>query len=254
MVKLDKSQYIGITETSDPCFHLDIFDSLHNANIIITKNLTNKMIEKLIENKDKCILHMTVTGMGGSKIEPFVPEPSVNLERINKLIEGGFPTEQIVLRIDPIVVTDKGTNTALDVLEMFKDTGIKRVRISFMDMYNHTKERFIESGIKLPYETFHANENIRKHVFKILYTEALEMGYEMVQTCGEPGFESTPCISQMDIDILGLSDKITLVGNKEQRTHCGCPSNKRQLITWEKSRIKCSHNCLYCYMKDNQDK
>ena len=60
---MDKSQYIGITETSDPCFHLDIFDNLYNANIIITKNLTNKMIEKLIENKDKCILHMTITGV-----------------------------------------------------------------------------------------------------------------------------------------------------------------------------------------------
>ena len=96
-------------------------------------------------------------------------------------------------------------------------------------------------------------ENIRKHVFNILHTEALEMGYEIIQTCGEPGFESTPCISQMDIDILGLSDSITLEGNKEQRTHCGCPSNKRQLISWEKSRIKCGHNCLYCYMKDNKE-
>ena len=25
---MDKSQYIGITETSDPCFHLDIFDNI----------------------------------------------------------------------------------------------------------------------------------------------------------------------------------------------------------------------------------
>ena len=47
---MEKSQYIGITETSDPCFHLDIFDNLYNANIIITKNLTNNLIEKLIEN------------------------------------------------------------------------------------------------------------------------------------------------------------------------------------------------------------
>ena len=162
---MDKSQYIGITETSDPCFHLDIFDNLYDANIIITKNLSSKMIEKLIENKDKCILHMTVTGMGGSKIEPFVPEPSINLKQIKKLIENGFPVQQIVLRIDPIVITDKGINTCINVLEMFKDVGIKRVRISFMDMYNHTKKRFINSGIKLPYDTFHANKDIRKNTY-----------------------------------------------------------------------------------------
>lgn len=246
---MDKSQYIGVTETSDPCFHLDLFDNLYNANIIITKNLTNKLIEKLVEHKDKCILHMTVTGFGGSKIEPFVPKPEKNLTQVRTLIDNGFPVEQIVLRIDPIMVTEKGADTALGVLEMFKDIGIKRVRVSFMDMYNHTKERFKENNISLPYETFHANESIRKHVFKILYTEALEMGYEIVQTCGEPGFENTPCISQMDVDILGLTDSIKLEGKKEQRTSCGCPANKRQLISWEKSKIKCGHNCLYCYMK-----
>ena len=88
--------------------------------------------------------------------------------------------------------------------------------------------------------------------FNKLYSNALLFGYKIVETCGEPDFESTPCLSQKDIDILGLTDKIILKGNKEQRTHCSCPSNKRQLITWEKSRIKCGHNCLYCYMKDNK--
>ena len=68
MTNIQKNQCIGITETSDPCFHLDLFDKLYEANIIITKNLSTKLIEKLIENKDRCILHMTVTGMGVSKI------------------------------------------------------------------------------------------------------------------------------------------------------------------------------------------
>ena len=76
-----------------------------------------------------------------------------------------------------------------------------------------------------------------------------EMGYEIVQTCGEPGFESTPCISQMDIDILGLSDSITLEGNKGQRASCNCPSNKRSLLKWE-NKNSCKHECLYCYMKN----
>ena len=249
MLKIDKSQCIGITETSDPCFHLDLFDNLYEANIIITKNLSYKLIEKLIENKDKCILHMTVTGMGGSKIEPFVPEPSKTYEHIQKLIKDGFPTQQIVLRIDPIIPTAKGLETALNVLNKFSDLDIKRVRISFLDMYNHTKERFIVNNIKLPYETFHADENIRKTAFKIIHQRAIELDYEIIQTCGEPGFENTPCISQMDVDILGMTDKIILQGKKEQRTHCGCPSNKRQLISWEKSKIKCANKCLYCYIK-----
>ena len=53
---MDKDQYIGITENIDPAFHLEIFDHLYKGNIIITKRLTNKLNEKLIENKDKVIL------------------------------------------------------------------------------------------------------------------------------------------------------------------------------------------------------
>ena len=65
---MNKDQYIGITENIDPAFHLEIFDHLYKGNIIITKRLTNKLNEKLIENKDKVILHCTCTGFGGSKL------------------------------------------------------------------------------------------------------------------------------------------------------------------------------------------
>ena len=248
-MNMEKNQFIGITETNDPCFHLDIFDNLYMANIIITKNLSNKLIEKLVEHKDKCILHCTCTGFGSTKIEPLVPDMEQTLKQVKKLIENGFPVNQIVLRIDPIIPTEKGIETAMTVLEKFSGVGIERVRISFLDMYNHTKERFINNNIKLPYDTFHADSNVRKEAFLKLHKQAIINGYTIIQTCGEPDFENTPCISQMDIDILGLTDIIHLYGNKKQRTHCSCPSNKKQLISWEKSKIKCNHGCLYCYMK-----
>ena len=243
---MNKSQYIGITETTDPCFHLEIFDNLYAGNIIVTKNLTDKLIEKLIEHKDKCILHFTVTGMGGSKIEPFVPTVEQSVKKIKKLIDGGFPVKQVVLRIDPIVPTAKGVETAKNVLEEFSGLGIERIRISFLDMYKHVKERFQENDISIPYNgSFHAPDSIRQFAFKQMYEKAIEFGYMIVQTCGEPGFESTPCISQMDIDILGLTDVIKLEGSKEQRSSCGCPANKRQLVRAKPHR--CEHKCLYCF-------
>ena len=248
---MDKTQHIGITETSDPAFHLDIFDNLKTGNIIITKSLTNKLIEKLVEYKSSCILHCTCTGMGGTKIEPFVPTVEQTVKKIEKLIDAGFPVKQIVLRIDPIVPTEKGVNTAKKVLIAFKNFGIERVRMSFLDMYQHVKERFNENDIALPYETFHADSNTRHKAFTDLENLAKELGYHQVLTCGEPGFVETPCISQTDIDILGLTDKIILIGKKEQRTSCGCPQNKRELIPFkDRNEHKCGHGCLYCYMKD----
>ena len=70
----DKKNRIGVTEAGEIAFNLDAFDRLYKANIIITKRLTDELIEKLIEHKNKIILHLTCTGMGGTRIEPFVPK------------------------------------------------------------------------------------------------------------------------------------------------------------------------------------
>lgn len=72
--EIPKSQRIGTCEASEIAFNLDAFDRLYKANIIITKRLTDELIEKLIEHKDKIILHLTCTGMGGTRVEPFVPK------------------------------------------------------------------------------------------------------------------------------------------------------------------------------------
>ena len=107
--KIDKSQRIGVTESGEIAFNLDAFDRLYEGNIIITKRLSNPLIDKLIEYKDKIILHLTCTGFGGTRIEPLVPKAEDTLGKLKKLIEGGFPTTHIVLRVDPIVPTERGT-------------------------------------------------------------------------------------------------------------------------------------------------
>ena len=83
---LDKSQLIGITEASEIAFNLDAFDYLYDGNIIITKRLTNALIDKLVEHKDKIILHLTVTGYGSSVLEPFVPKMEVTRKKFGELL------------------------------------------------------------------------------------------------------------------------------------------------------------------------
>lgn len=247
-VKLEKDQYVGMTETGDPAFNLDIFDRLYKANIIITKRLTDKLIDKLVENRDKIILHCTVTGFGQTKIEPMVPDKETTFKKIVQLIKKGFPINQIVLRVDPVIPTQKGINTAISVIELFKDLGIKRVRISFLDMYKHTKERFSKNDIPLPYNSFHASLGIRKYAMCFFKDLADKYNFDL-EVCGEPDIESIPCLSQKDIDILGLNNKITLIGSAEQRSSCGCAGNKIQLIKGGFTQ-KCDNGCLYCYIKD----
>lgn len=244
---MNKENRIGVTESNEIAYNLDAFDRLYKGNIIITKRLTDKLIEKLIEYKDKIILHLTVTGMGSTRIEPFVPSPQATLGKLQKLINGGFPTDHIVLRVDPIVPTIKGLNTATSVLRLFRGLGIKRVRISFLDNYKHVRERFKEIGVELYNGEFHAPLKERLKCLTAIKYCAEECGYETVEACGEPGIDSIPCLSQKDIDILGLTDEISLEGSAEQRTSCNCPANKTSLLKGKPER--CLHKCLYCFWK-----
>lgn len=244
--KLDKSQRIGVCEAGEIAFNLDAFDRLYDGNIIITKRLTNKVIEKLIEHQDKVILHCTVTGMGGTRIEPLVPKAEETLDKLKQLIEGGFPLSHIVLRVDPIVPTKKGIETARGVLRLFGGLGIKRVRISFLDNYKHVRERFKKEGIKELYNgEFHAPLELRQKALDSIKECGFENEFESVEACGEPGIESISCLSQKDIDILGLTDKITLEGSAEQRKSCNCPANKTELLKVKPHQ--CENKCIYCY-------
>ena len=245
---IEKSQRIGITESGEIAFNLDAFDRLYEGNIIITKRLTNAVNKKLVEHQDKIILHLTVTGMGGSRIEPFVPKAEDTYKKLLELLENGFPVSHVVLRVDPIVPTEKGIETALGVITAFSGLGIKRLRFSFLDNYKHVKKRFKEEGIAELYNgEFHAPLELRQEYAKKIEEVAHDGGFEIVEACGEPGIESVSCLSQRDIDILGLADKITLEGSAEQRDSCGCPANKTQIIKVKPHR--CEHKCLYCYWR-----
>lgn len=246
--KIEKSQRIGVTESSEVAFHLEAFDELYDGNIIITKRLTDALIEKLIEHQNKIILHLTVTGMGQSRIEPFVPKTEETYKKLLELLEKGFPISHVVLRVDPIVPTEKGIETALGVITAFSGLGIKRLRFSFLDNYKHVKKRFKEEGIKELYGgEFHAPLELRKEYAAKIEEVAHDGGFESVEACGEPGIESISCLSQRDIDILGLTDKIILEGSAEQRDSCGCPANKTEILKVKPHR--CEHNCLYCYWR-----
>ena len=245
---IEKSQRIGITESGEIAFNLDAFDRLYEGNIIITKRLTNAVNEKLVEHQDKIILHLTVTGMGGSRIEPFVPKAEDTYKKLLELLENGFPVSHVVLRVDPIVPTEKGIETALGVITAFSGLGIKRLRFSFLDNYKHVKKRFKEEGIAELYNgEFHAPLELRQEYAKKIEEVAHDGGFEIVEACGEPGIESVSCLSQRDVDILGLTDKIILEGSAEQREGCGCPANKSELLRLRPHQ--CENKCLYCYWR-----
>jgi len=173
---------IGSTERGDAGIDFSWTKKLQDLNIIISKNLTDRLIGNLLDNQEKIIFHSTVTGHGGTIIEPNVPKLDFSFKQFEKAILSGFEIKRFVLRIDPIIPTEDGLKIAKSVLDRYKDSGIKRVRFSFLDMYDHVKQRFKKQGIELPYTSFHAPKEMIDNGLKLI--EEYEKYFEF-ESCGE---------------------------------------------------------------------
>ena len=236
----------GITEAGDAGLDYSWADKLLDGNIIITKHLTSKnqkLIELLLKNREKIILHVTCTGYGGTKMEPYVPKAQEVYYGVMELISKGFPEKQIVLRTDPIIPTEAGLKRVAWVWELFFDANIDRVRYSVIDMYPHTKERIRAVFGKVPFESFKAPEYMLNNVRN--YIERYSMFFDF-EACAEDLPGKTGCISKKDYEILGL-DTFYIKEGGFQRKGCLCCAGKTELLTHKK---RCPSGCLYCYWKD----
>jgi len=228
---------IGITERGDAALNTIWLDWVKASQpaILISKD-PSKLFNILKDLKNPSIIvHCTITGFGGTILEPNVPSPHISLQGYNKLIDL-LGLERIVLRIDPIIPTQKGIQAAKNTIEagklITKNNPKMRIRISFLDNYNHVKERFKKAEVPILPWDFHAPLDVRLKVWE-------ELGKPEV--CGEPDMECTGCISALDCKILGVQE---IQSDFKQRKSCACLANKTELLN---NRNRCDHKCLYCY-------
>lgn len=257
---------IGITERGDAALNTSWKKWVENGQpaILITKNVI-KLIE---ENKQlllngNVIIHATVTGLGGTRWEPNVPNYKKVLEFLEKQIRYGFPKERLVIRCDPIFIPFMAPETQSlfdyksiisEILNFAIDNDL-RYRISFFDYYPHVRERVKNLPQTLVIEKLnqiqpelHADILLRQGFLAMLKDYITTRGKKTeVEICGEPGLPCTGCLSKKDLDIFGIElDKDPETGM--QRPACACLGLKRELLD---NKHPCAHGCLYCYWKDN---
>ena len=148
---------IGVTEAGDAGIDLNWVQKMDTVDgaVVITKQITHGFLDAVLEHQRKLIVHTTLTGYGGSVLEPWVPTPDEQFEAVQALVDSGFPQEKIVIRVDPLIPTEKGLVKALRVIETCMDDGFRRYRVSVLDMYRHVRNRFRATGLPLPLSLIH---------------------------------------------------------------------------------------------------
>lgn len=254
---------IGVTEAGDAGVDLSWEEKLDNVNaaVLITKCVSPDFIDAALRHKDKLVIHTTITGYGHSILEPNVPTPYEEFAAIMELVKAGFPMRRIIVRVDPIIPTEKGLSVAYSTMISFMEIGFQRYRVSVIDMYPHVRKRFKEAGLTLPYgDNCFAPSKIQLSKVDDMLRRAKQFWRELnngmilrIESCAEPGLTETiacGCISDYDLSLLGLSKDTEANGVGYQRNGCMCYAGKTELL---KLKARCPHNCLYCYWKDIRD-
>jgi len=226
---------VGITERGDAGLDLSWLDKLNagkvDAAIIITKDP-----EKLlgINIPDNVIIHCTITGLADTYWEPNSPRIGLSLEAYRELIKR-YGGDRVVLRIDPVIPYDPWFRY-LAILRHRNG----RVRVSFLDMYNHVRERHVKETGR-PFSLWNGMHAPLEYRLKVL-NEMKKTGD--IEVCGEPGISCTGCVSVKDMEVFGIESSGNL---KRQREYCPCLAEKVELLS---NKHPCKNNCLYCYWKD----
>ena len=267
------TKYVGITERGDAGLDLSWKDKLKTdafgGAVLITKRgdrpeFQNAITDVMIKNPDayenkKLIIHFTITGWGGTAMEPNVSTPETVIASVKNLIKT-FPANNIVIRVDPIIPTDEGLERAKHVFDLIASElpEIKRVRISIYDDYHKAREEMMRRGYP-PVDNFtkwkneserRPNQNQINKIAEIISAHKKQFRVEM---CAEPElaeideyFLHTGCVSKFDCDILGISVPDDILTNMQNRFGCQCLSIKREMLT---NKCVCANNCAYCYWR-----
>lgn len=242
---------IGVTERGDAALDLSWSKKLDKVDgaILITKNVNEQFKEEVMKHKDKVIVHCTCTGLGGTVYEPNVPTWQKQISNICDLVSRGFPSKQVVIRIDPLLPTNNGM---LDIAEQVVEASsivFKRCRISLVDMYPHVRNRFLWNQLLLPYgDSFYPSP---MHIAMVdCWVRRMKKTYGIhVESCAEGRLKETEhigCVSEKDCNILGLDAGKDMLMHHRQRRDCMCIPGKVELLN---DRHPCKHNCVYCYWK-----
>ena len=241
---------IGITERGDGGLSFakvkKAIDSKTVDGAIVITKVPSKLvreIEYFLEHKN-ILIHTTITGLGGTPLEPNVNTADYELDAYHTL--STYLPERVILRIDPVILDAPYLKMAKDVLIQAKT----RVRISFLDFYPHVADRLRASGLNIRInEDLHYDLDTCKLVLESFQNILNSQGKNIkIEVCGEPGIECTGCISEKDIETMGLMRLMSKndLSKGNQRPACQCLANKVELLN---SKHPCKNGCLYCYWK-----
>lgn len=212
--------------------------------------------ERVRHGLDNVLVHLTLTGLGGTRFEPRVPPTEETLANLDPLIEtlGGDP-RRVLWRFDPILIEAMNPATFEPLAEAMGRRGVRRCIISFpalMSLKGSLDPAYERQGLRR-----HGRAEKRELALRLAEIAARHgltlyacCQPQLVQDAGGALLASA-CIdaalaSQLHPRGLGLD----LPKDPTQRRHCQCA------LSHDIGRYddRCRSGCVYCYSRASDAK
>ncbi|MBN1596357.1 DUF1848 family protein [candidate division FCPU426 bacterium] len=216
-----------------------------------TRVLNNKdsILDKIQEYK-QVYFHFTITGFGGTIIEPGILTYQEAILQFEKLVKIANNPMRINWRFDPLVycqIEEKAVDNTKYFEAIAKSAsyaGIKTVTISLCHWYSKSIKRAEYYGIKkiIP------SEKKIKEIAEDLLEKTNKYGLKISSCCTPEvipyGISKAKCIdAQLLSDLHPQRLKSSLNKDTGQRKECGCSKS----IDIGSYGLSCENGCVYCY-------
>jgi len=232
-----------------------------DPNKVHTLVLWSKNFSSLLENKEGLLdavkkyeqlyFHFSITGEGGSPIEPGVPPPEYAVSQLDPLIELAGSPERISVRFDPVIFwyEEKLKKTNLYFFEKLSEElslrGLQRVQFSFAQWYRKAKARAERRGFNF----YDPPEEKKCEYTRYLSGIAAQKSIELY-ICSQDrysksaGIKPSACIDGILLEKLHPKhEPVSTKKDKSQRKECRCTES----VDIGSYKQSCPHACVYCY-------
>lgn len=223
-------------------------ESVHTL-VLWTKNghnlLTHVGLQEQLQRYDQIYLHYSITGLGGTILEPNVPDPQTALTQLPRLIQLVNEPARIRIRFDPIVHIQTQNGAEICNLDFFKilapcleRLGLVNVSTSWMQVYNKVKRRLLRHGLTP------APVSMERRVEEQALLSQIAQAHGLcLHGCCVPEWPRSKCIDGELFNTLHPKGHLTSTKRaRGQRPSCGCTESWD--IGWY---LPCMHGCVYCY-------
>lgn len=237
-------------------YRVDLDPARVHTVVLWSKDFANLLrnahdLRSLLAAYDQIYLHFTITGLGGTGIEPGVPPYRRALAQLPALADLAADPRRISVRFDPLVHWREGSavrsNRRLfeEAADAAAAAGVRDIRISFAQWYGKAVRRARARGFR--YVELSGDD--QRAVAAELAAAASARGL-VLHACsqpalaGVPGLRPSACIDGGLLEALHpRREPVSRRKDRGQRPACLC-TESRDIGSYAQA---CPHGCVYCY-------